>query len=202
VAIVYAAKSENDPTWKIGQTTVKESRLNAHRTSNPSLEFYKLQETSSPTKIEKFIHDFLGSKRVSFSGKRREWFAATDQEIDVAFAAAVDYQDNVLPLQKQVDKLKTKTSVGEFLLADASTRQKHERLKKIEEDLSSLGYEREHLMLELMVQIGDHKGIEGLISWKSHPVQNFDTARFKKDCPDLYAKYRDKITIKRLFKLL
>jgi predicted phage-related endonuclease len=131
-----------------------------------------------------------------------EWFSVTEQEIDQVFAEAAIYRDNVLPLQKQVHRLKTKTSIGEPLPADTSASKKHERLKEIEEHLSRLEYEQESLMLELMTQIGDHKGIDGLVSWKSHSVESLDTVRFKKECPDLYAKYHDKVATKRVFKLL
>ena len=199
MAIVYAAKSDNDPRWKIGRTKAKDKRLKAHRGSNPSFTNYKECETDSPGKIEALLHNLLASKRALGT---TEWFDCGDDEIESAFAEAEDYRDNVLPLKKSVDKLKDQDSGNDFLPPDQGARHKYDQLKAIREELSRLRYKQERLQLEIMDHIGVHKGIGGLFSWESHSKTCFDQTRFERERPDLYAQYRDKITTERRFVLL
>jgi len=52
-------------------------RLNEHHTGNPrNLELHHVTQTPAPFRVEKFLHQHFGAKRV-----RSEWFALTDKEL-------------------------------------------------------------------------------------------------------------------------
>ena len=196
---VYVGKGINDQHYKIGRTgEVQSTRKKQHRTANPSFEYHLVIESEFSSEIESRLHNYFGSKRVEGT---KEWFKLTISDLDKIKNLSNGYENELLPLTEQVEKISNSVSIGTLIKANATALEDYQRLREIREQKARLEDEEEFLQLKLKVQIGLNDGIEDLVSWKSSVQNRFDSTLFRKSHSDLYDQFRRPVTL-RVFRVL
>ncbi len=142
---VYIGKGTNDQHYKIGRTgDVQGTRKKQHRTANPSFEYHLVIETEFSSEIESRLHSYFGSKRVEGT---KEWFKLTVSDLDKIKDLSDGYENELLPLSEQVEKISDSVSTGTLIKADTTSFEDYQRLRELREQKARLEEEEEFLQL-------------------------------------------------------
>jgi hypothetical protein len=180
------------------------ARTKEHQTGNPRAIFdYHTIEMIGVSKIETLMHKLYAKNRLI-----REWFILDENQLKEATQKAEE-------LKKEMESNEEFLSISESAseakpedLTDSRSPSSEdlsllEKIKNLKLESIRLNFEQSVLETKLKLAMKDHTGIEGiLIAEPKKESDSLDTARLKKEHPDLHAKYIEpKEAFKRDFKI-
>jgi hypothetical protein len=196
-SFVYVMKMGNEDVFKIGKAGDVEARREQFLTGNPHPPIIvDWIETDDPSALEKHLHGLYLSRRL-----RREFFELTPDEADEAGRVGRVFVANFLPQEREVKRLAKLDSDGVKRAPDERDQERHRQLlaareAKYRAEIACLWVEN-----ETKLSIGTGDGVDGLFSWKTCLVPDFDEAAFRVAYPELYDEHV-RATRQRRFRLL
>ena len=166
-------------------------RLSEHQTGNPrDLELHHVVETPSPFRVEKYLHQQFGSRRV-----RSEWFALDDETLGQAVQvcerlAAESFA--MLPIVAEAERLRNVLSTGEKIPASPESVEWHHQLMMAKAHLNICN-ELKRNYLDVASALTPEELLEAeteeLILTEEFIVTNFDEEAFRGAFPSLASQF-------------
>lgn len=193
---VDGGKSSYVKIGMVGDTERGSSeRLNEHQTGNPrDLELHHVTQTPAPFRVEKFLHQHFGAKRV-----RSEWFALTDKELQEAVRISERIAKEAftfLPILEKAAELKRSPSSGEKLSPTPLSTDWHMKLMTAKLSLSvckemKSSYQR---VASQLSPSDRHKAeLEEMIVVEEYVDKRFDEDGFRVKYPKLHQQFTQSV---------
>jgi len=180
---VYVLNDPNTQLIKIGRATDLEDRLANLRTGNPRLALIEWFETAEASLVESYVHNKLAEHR-----REGEFF-------DIPADIALDEIRGILallakrPQKETVESIKTIEELEDERQPDADELSLLERIVALRARIKTLQTEDEILSEQLMVKVGNSKGLLGWASFNGSSTSRFEAARFQSEHPDMAKDY-------------
>ena len=201
MATVYVYKLGDTGIYKVGKTENLAKRQGTYETiSTERLIPYAEIETTDLDEVETFIKHRLQSRRW-LGGKGRELYEVDEPELDGVIAAAQEWNREVLPKVVEAEKLARRQCDDRVLTPSDVERELHRELMRLRQIELTAAQERLRIETELKLLMKTASRLDGIATWKNEAKTTFDTARFKRERPELHDLYNTKITVTRPFKV-
>ena len=198
---VYVYKLGDTGIYKVGKTKDLTRRQGTYETiSTEPLIPYAHIETANEDEVETFIKHRLQSRRW-LGGKGRELYEVNEAEIDDVVAAAVAWNDDVIPKLAAAERLSRLRCDNHVLTPSDVERELHRELMRLRQVELTAAQERLRIETELKIVMQTAARLDGIATWTNETKTTFDTARLKRDRPELYGEYYNKVTVTRPFKV-
>jgi hypothetical protein len=170
-----------------------QQRLREHQTGNPrDLELHHVTQTPGPYRVERFLHQKFGPKRV-----RSEWFRFSDAELESAVQTAERMAEEAfvhIPIMKAAEELKSVVSTPDKIPPTDETDRWIRSLSVAKEavnlcDEMSDSYNR--VVGELSPDDRAQAEFEELVITEHRPVTKFDRDGFAVKYPGLLEQYTE-----------
>ena len=179
-------------------------RILEHQTGNPRAIFdYHTIEMMGVSKIENLMHKLFAQNRLV-----REWFIFDENQLKDAIQKAEELKKEMESNAEFLSKAEPASEAKPEDLTDSRSPSSEEfslleKIKNLKLESIRLNFEQSVLESKLKLAMKDHTGIEGiLIAEPKKESDGLDTARLKKEHPELHAKYIEpKEAFKRDFKI-
>lgn len=168
-----------------------QKRLHTHQTANPrDLELHHVTQTPGPYRVERFLHQRFGPKRI-----RSEWFRFTDVDLAEAVQTAERMAAEAfiyIPIMKKAEELKTVTSTPDKIdatdestqwitaLSVATTAVKH---------CKAMSTAYAQVVAELPPEDRAQAELEELVITEHRINKTFDQVQFAEKYPELLKAY-------------
>jgi hypothetical protein len=166
-------------------------RLSEHQTGNPrDLELHHVTKTPNPFRVERFLHQRFGPKRV-----RNEWFDLEDNDLDVAVRVAEQLAEEAfvyLPVIEAAKSLALATSNPAKVPSDEISAGWHQKLMTARAALKLCGNLRsEYLSIfgSLSVEDREEVDVEELVLTETYSSTTFDQDGFSAKYPNLVERF-------------
>ena len=180
------------------------SRIKEHQTGNPKEIFdYHTIEMMGVSKIENLMHKLFAQNRLV-----REWFIFDDTQLKEAIQKAEELKKELESNAEFLSKAESASEAKPEDLTDSRSPSSDElslleKIKNLKLENIRMNFEQSVLETKLKRAMQNHTGIEGIL--KAEPKKesdSLDTARLKKEHPEIHAKYIEtKEGFKRDFKI-
>lgn len=198
---VYVYRLGDSGIYKIGRTKDLGKRQGAYETiSIEPLILYAEIETSDQSEVETFVKHRLQSRRW-LDGKGRELYEVSETELDDVLVAAGKWNSDVLPTLVEAERLTRKQSDGRVLTPGDAERELHRELMRLRQIELTAAQERKRIETELKILMQTASVLDGIATWKNKSATTFDTARLKRERPDVHDQYYTKVTVSRPFEV-
>ena len=180
---VYVLNDPNTQLIKIGRATDLEDRLANLRTGNPRLALIEWFETAEASLVESYVHNKLAEHR-----QEGEFF-------DIPAHIALEEVRGILallanrPQKETVESIKTTEELEDERQPDADELNLLEQIVALRARIKTLQTEDEILSEQLMVKVGNSKGLLGWASFNGSSTNRFEAARFQSEHPDMAKDY-------------
>jgi hypothetical protein len=174
--------------YKVGKAKSLEERLRAHRTmSIGRLEPYAEIETEHYNEIETFLkHSLQGNRWLEGEGK--ELYQVEPRVIDAAIEAARRRAD-LIPRMTEAESLSEEASDETVLTPDNAAMALYRERLRVKAAEWVAKHEGERVDAELKLLMGSACELEGVATFRSATMLDFDEARFRDDHKELYESY-------------
>jgi hypothetical protein len=198
MAYVYFLRNGDEDVFKIGRTRRHPvQRIRELSTGNPDpLALLDFIETDDEDAYERFFHRKLRSKRVE-----GEFYALKAAELEGAIRSAREFLGELLPKQKEADRLAREESDGRILKPGDEEWGTYRALLRVLEEEHDVGLRRASLEASLKLTIGTAAGLERIAMWTTEAAMKFDEAAFKRAQPILFQAFVREHRIRK-FRLL
>jgi hypothetical protein len=169
-----------------------QARLHDHQTGNPrDLELHHVTQTPGPFRVERFLHQKFGPRRV-----RSEWFRLSDDELVDAIQTAERLAKEAflhVPVMLEAEKLKTIESSAEKIAPTDESTQWINALAVAKEALklcSSMSKSYTDVATQLAPEERAEAEAEELVITEHYLDKKFDEIGFSEKYPKILKKYR------------
>jgi len=182
---LYLMKNGDANVVKIGRAGDVEARQGQFKTGNPEdMTVLDVVEADDAQPIETALHRLHYSKRL-----RGEFYGLTPAEAEEAGRQAREIRDVYLPMKLEVERLAQTACDSPPLTATEEHRALRRRVVEKREAKYRAEFECDLAEFAYKAAMGTSEGIEGVGSWKTIVVQEFDRAAFREAHEDLYGAY-------------
>jgi len=153
------------------------------RTGNPRLALIEWFETAEASLVESYVHNKLAEHR-----QEGEFF-------DIPAHIALEEVRGILallanrPQKETVESIKTTEELEDERQPDADELNLLEQIVALRARIKTLQTEDEILSEQLMVKVGNSKGLLGWASFNGSSTNRFEAARFQSEHPDMAKDY-------------
>ena len=101
----------------------------------------------------------------------------------------------------EAEKLSKQQCDGRVLMPGEVERELHRELMRLRQVELTAARERQRIETELKILMQTASRLDGIVTWKNKTTTTFDTARLKRERPELHDAYYTKVTISRPFEV-